>query len=115
MLGSRSRSNCPSWSFNCVSLAHQQGGTVAKKGQSDRAPEYGFIKMLRDVLVVAINKGQLPILLGGTIILVLVLKMPGDDASKLLFGILEALERHEIIGYVLSAGITLAWLVQAAF
>jgi hypothetical protein len=71
--------------------------------------------MLRDVLVVAINKGQLPILLGGTIILVLVLKMPGDDASKLLFGILEALERHEIIGYVLSAGITLAWLVQAAF
>lgn len=57
--------------------------------------------MIRDVFVASINKGQFPLALAGFITLFALLKMPGDDVSKLVFRVFDAIENGCLVGYVL--------------
>lgn len=68
-----------------------------------------FWGMMRDVLISSLNKGQFPIALVGLIIVIIVLRMPEDKIGELAFRILELFREMHILGWVLSAILTLGW------
>lgn len=68
---------------------------------------------LWDFLIASINKGQLLIALTGIIFLTIVLKLPPEDASRLLFHIVGLLERGSIVGYALLGPALVGWFLHA--
>lgn len=66
-------------------------------------------RFLIDIFTSLIAKAQLPVLLFGLIILVLVLKCSQKDASTLLFKILSIYELHFILGWILTVVLALGW------
>lgn len=69
--------------------------------------------MLRDVFCASINKGQLPILLVGIIFLVMVVRMPPEDVSKLAFQTLEELKNLHLLGYATTVLVLVLWYKHA--
>lgn len=67
------------------------------RGSQSPAHPFGFARMMRDVLVASIHRGQFPPALLGLVILAIVLKMPSEDVSKVLRRFLGLLERHEAV------------------
>jgi len=63
--------------------------------------EVTWAQAFRDIVVASINKGQLPILMVGIIFLVIVVKMPEKDVSKLAFEIVQDLKTLHLLGYAL--------------
>ena len=63
----------------------------------------------RDVLISAMDKGQLPILFLMTIFLVLISKMKDDDINLLMIDFINSLKNGSILGYVLFIGVVIAW------
>jgi hypothetical protein len=55
----------------------------------------------RDVVVTAINRGQLPVLGLLFLVALVLLKMPEEDVSKLVFSIVESFRRWELVAYPL--------------
>jgi hypothetical protein len=81
--------------------------------QKDRRKESGKIglwTMIRDVLIASLNRGQFPFAAVCGIFVVMLVKMPSEDVSKLVFGLFDDLKRGWYIGYVLSAGLAIGWL-----
>lgn len=68
--------------------------------------------MLRDIGVSSLNKGQFPIAIGGAIIIILIIKMPSEDASKLIFDLLSLFVRTHIIGWVLAFVLSIGWFLH---
>lgn len=60
-----------------------------------------WAQAFRDVLVASINKGQFLVAIVGIIFLVMVVKMPEQDVSKLAFKIVEDLKTLHLLGYAL--------------
>lgn len=50
----------------------------------------GFAQMLRDVFVTSINKGQFLVALIGFIVAIVILKMPPNDVSRVVFRIVDS-------------------------
>ena len=75
----------------------------------------GAFQMMRDVLIASINKGQFPVAFLGFIIMVVILKMPGQDVSTLVFRLLDASERKWAIGYVTAVLLALCWYFHASY
>lgn len=69
-----------------------------------------FWAMIRDVLVASMTKGQFPLALFGMLLLVLIIKMPATDASKLIFELLHLFADLSIVGWVLSFVFLLGWI-----
>ncbi len=69
--------------------------------------------MMRDVLVASICRGQFPLALIGVIVLAIVLKMPSEDVTRVLFHLVDLMERHEVLGYVLAAMCATGWFLHA--
>lgn len=65
------------------------------------------------MVVAAINRGQLPIFGAFLVVLVLIIKMPSEDVSKLVFDILRSLRHGEFIAYILLACTGGGWFVHA--
>ena len=88
---------------------------TARQGRGSPSPpqHFGIARMLRDVLVTSINRGQFPPALIGLIILAVVLKMPASDVRALLFHMTDLMERHEIFGYALAAVCAAGWFIHA--
>jgi hypothetical protein len=70
---------------------------------------------MRDVVVTAINKGQLPVLGFLSVVLVLVGKLPEGEASKLLFEVLAALRQGELWMYPVTLITLVAWSLHIQF
>ncbi len=68
--------------------------------------------MLRDVLIASINKGQLPIAIVGLFILILAIKMPSEQAGKLISELLDLAIKGKLLGYVLFVGAVFGWLIH---
>lgn len=67
----------------------------------------------RDIVIAAMNKGQLiPVLLGACIIIIL-WRMPSDDVTKLANRLLDLLSNHAIFGYALWLVTIMLWYVHA--
>ena len=65
--------------------------------------------MLRDVLIASMNKGQFPLALGALILIVLILKMPAQDVSALVFRLLNAVEGWRIAGWLIAVITVAVW------
>ena len=83
------------------------------RGSSSPLPRFGFARMMRDVLVASIYRGQFPPALIGLIILAIILKMPAADVSKVMLHLLDLLERHELLGYLLAMICATGWFLHA--
>jgi hypothetical protein len=68
--------------------------------------------MLRDIGVSSLNKGQFPIAIAGAIIIILIIKMPSEDASKLIFDLLGLLLSTHIIGWILAFVLSIGWFLH---
>jgi hypothetical protein len=67
----------------------------------------------RDIVIAAMNKGQLiPVVLGAGIIIIL-WRMPSDDVTKLANRLLDMLSNHAIVGYALWLVTIMVWYVHA--
>jgi hypothetical protein len=83
---------------------------MARTKQEKSPNLYG---MIQNVLVSSMAKGQAPLFVVAGIFALMVVKMPAEDVSKLVFRILDALEHGYLFGYVgtvLSVG---GWFVHA--
>ena len=58
--------------------------------------------MLSNVLIASMNKGQFPVALFALVVIVILIKMPSADVSKLAFRILDDLRTNYLIGYGLA-------------
>jgi hypothetical protein len=72
-----------------------------------------WAQAIRDMVISAINKGQLPIFGLFLVILMLIYKMPEADVSKLVFEILDSLRRGEFVAYILLSITIFGWFVHA--
>ena len=70
---------------------------------------------LRDISTAAISKGQLPILIFGLVILLLVYKLDNNAASQVFNKILELLATAHLLGWLLSIIFLVAWLFHGRF
>jgi len=80
---------------------------VAKKKKPSAQPN--MWGMLRDVLTVSMSKGQFPLALCGVIIVVVLVRMPSGDVSKLAFAVLAGIKSTYLLGYVLWLGCVMGW------
>lgn len=72
-----------------------------------------WAQALRDMVVSAINRGQLPVFGFFLVLLMLFFKMPAEDVSKLVFEILESLRHGELVAYVLLTVACVGWFTHA--
>lgn len=71
--------------------------------------------MVRDVLVASMNKGQFPFAMLTVIVLAMIVKMPPADVSRLAFRLFDAIERHELLGYIFSIVSLTGWFFHAKY
>jgi hypothetical protein len=72
-----------------------------------------WAQVVRDVLVASMNKGQFPLAIVALIVLTLIIKLPPEDVSRLVFAIIDLMQRGYFVGY---AGFLLAtggWFFHA--
>jgi hypothetical protein len=82
------------------------------KGKTHRS-DANFFGMVRDVLIAAIGKGQLPVAIAGTVFIIMVLRMPPEDISKLAFQMLSDLREGYLVGDLLSVIFLISWYIHA--
>jgi len=68
--------------------------------------------MIQNISIASLNKGQFPIAMVTILLLILIIKLPPEDASKLLFDILELLKSMHILGWILSLISLVAWYLN---
>lgn len=73
------------------------------------AHRFNFARMMRDVLVASIYRGQFPPALLGLIALAIILKMPSADMSELMYRLLDLMGRREGVGYLLAFLCAVSW------
>ena len=90
---------------------------MAKRRSTSTAHSFGaaWATALRDVLIASINKGQFPFAILGLILLALIMKMPPDDVSRLVFRLVDGVERGSLFGYALSLFLLAGWYVHARY
>lgn len=75
----------------------------------------GFWHMVRDVLIASLNKGQFLVALLGMMIMLMIVKMPAADVSRLMFEVVGKLESGYLAGYLLSIILGGGWFAHAKF
>ena len=69
--------------------------------------------MIRDVLVASINRGQLPQATAAIVVIVIVVKMPSDDVSKLASSAISKLVDGSLAGWAIAALAIIGWAWHA--
>jgi len=70
-------------------------------------------EMFRDVLVAAINKGQLPQATLALVAVAIILRMPGEDVSVLVGRVFDGLREGYYLGWVLAMLALIGWSLHA--
>ena len=86
-----------------------------KKGEATKPPAIGMWHMLRDVFIASMNKGQFPLALFAFILISLIVKMPADDVSRLVFSIIDKLEKGTLISQALLLTTWGGWFFHARY
>lgn len=74
---------------------------------------YSWPKTVRDIVVAAINKGQLPILGVCSIFLVIFWRLPANELSDMLRDLIDRLAKGELIAYILLILVCAGWFSHA--
>ncbi len=72
-----------------------------------------WAQAFRDVVVTSMNRGQLPVLGMISVALVLIWRLPEERAAELVFSILAALRRGELLAYVLLVFTLAGWYLHS--
>lgn len=88
---------------------------MKRKAERRRRSDIGFYRAARDVLIAAINKGQLPVMFGGIIIVSILWRMPEKDVGLLVFRLLDSAERERLIGYAFGMFSLIGWFFHARY
>lgn len=67
--------------------------------------------MTRDVLVTSIHKGQFPVALLGTAIIIFIYRLPPESLEKLSQGIVDKLDKGDLAGWLLFVTVSSAWAI----
>lgn len=88
-------------------------GTSRKTGASIAVQKVTWAHMVRDVVIEAMNNGQLvPILMGG-LAFVALLKMPSADVTLFLNRTLDLVKNYSAVGYMGWVGTLIVWFFHA--
>lgn len=87
--------------------------SAPKKPKQEKPQQPNFWGMLRDVLLASISKGQFPMAMGCLIAIVMILKMPAEDVSKLVFQMLKGVEEVRLVGYLTTLVALTGWFYHA--
>lgn len=88
-------------------------GLSNNKKSNGKSQNIGVWHMLRDVLVGSMNKGQFPFAVCALIFIVMILRMPAADVSRLMFHLTDLAERGQIVGWILAVVELGAWFVHS--
>lgn len=90
---------------------------MAKKRPQSAKPSSSapWATAFRDIFVASINKGQFPLAILGLIVMSLIWKMPPEDVSKLVFRIVDGVERGALLGYLLALISIVGWYFHAKY
>jgi len=80
---------------------------------NNKNKQFNWSRTARDVVVTAINKGQLPILGVCSVFMVILIRIPAQDLSGLLKDIFSKLAHGELIAYILLVIQSMAWFTHA--
>ena len=70
---------------------------------------------VRDIVIKAMGRGQLPLLVFLSILLLLAFKMPDGDVTLLLSKLLEKLSQWGIWGYIIALLLIIAWSMHVRY
>lgn len=84
-----------------------------RRSGSQNAGNINFNRLLRDVLVASLNKGQFPFAMVGIIAIVLIWRMPKEVAGALATDLLGRVADGSILGYIFALVLGGGWLVHA--
>jgi len=85
-------------------------------GKKNKTPaKINFFRMVRDVFIASMSKGQFPLAITGIILMLMIIKMPSEDVSKLVFKLIDLTVNMKIIGYVISFFTTIGWYFHSKF
>lgn len=96
-----------------MSHGSKKPSPAAKK--PSKTNQVTWAQCVRDVLIGAMNRGQLPILGCLAIIMLLIYKLPTEDCSKVVYQLLADLERGELYSYILVFLLAGGWFYHAKF
>ena len=86
--------------------------TSKKQTKQDSHNRPNLWGMIRDIGVTSLNKGQFPLAMFGSIIIILMLKLPPSDASKLVFTIVDLFKTMHLMGWTLSFIFIIGWYLN---
>ncbi|NKC11628.1 MAG: hypothetical protein GKR94_05315 [Gammaproteobacteria bacterium] len=90
---------------------------MAEKPQSKQQPQPGNVQIgilaIRDVLLQAIARGQLPVLLTGAVMFLMVWRMPEEAVGSLAQDMASSLADGSILGWILFGVMAIGWALQA--
>lgn len=86
---------------------------MTKKDSKSRGREVTWAHAARDFLVTAINRGQLPVLGLVLVAIILVVKLPSEEAGSLVERLVHGLEEAHLLGWALELLTILAWFFHA--
>jgi len=83
---------------------------MAKKKNNNN---YSWARAFRDIVVTAMNRGQLPVLGVMSIFMLILSRIPVQDLSTILKMIVLHLVNGELIAYIFLFIVCLAWFIQS--
>jgi hypothetical protein len=84
-----------------------------KRGKKNNYHRPNVWGMIRDIGVASLNKGQFPLAVFATIVILIVLRMPQETIAKFAFEILAQFKSLHIVGWVLSGLLASGWLIHS--
>ena len=85
---------------------------MARK-QNQQKHAVTWAQTVRDVLIRSMDKGQGPLYLFGLLVIVIILKMPGEDVSMIANRLVEATVALHTVGWIASVVILICWVVHS--
>jgi len=83
-----------------------------KKSGSGSNEANGWPTAVRDIVVAAIDRGQLPVLFFGVVLMIIAWKLPENEAAQLLHEFISGLSNHSLIGWGFSAVCITSWRIH---
>ena len=83
-----------------------------RKSREGVGDKINLFRMLRDVLIQSMSKGQLPVAGMILLLIVVILKMPGEDVSQLATEVVRLLVKGWLLGWVLAGALAIGWFVH---
>ena len=86
---------------------------MAKKHKNNQSYKINFWGMMQNVLIASMSKGQFPPACGFLVFIIMIIKMPSSDVSKLVFDIWDSVKQGQFIGDILAVVFLIGWFIHA--